>query len=216
MGVVTIAATLPTDTAAQAGSPLLVAVTARVSRRGWQFREAGAGIIAHRPEWPAQLSVRARHADKGSTALLGLAIDMGTMPLRGERFRDIFNSEREALLRGYGDFRVEQLTADGTWMKPLSGRPFLNGMSDGLSRKARLAVLDRGEELRGSVIEGFIADSNRLIETGAEIAALLQRIYQRTVLAAPAVEADLPDLVHPSLAMLPLTSDAEPSYPWRR
>lgn len=212
----TNAIALPTGTAALASPTLLVAVNARISRRGWQFRACGAGVIAHRPEWPAQLSVRAREAEKGSPALLGLAIDLGTMPLRGERFRDIFNSEREVLLRGYGDFRVQQLSVAGAWMKPLSGRSFLNGISDGLSRQARLAVLDRGGEQEGSVTDRLAAHSNRMIETGAEIAALLQRIYQRTVLSSPVAEADLPDLVHPSLPLLPVTSDAEPSYPWRR
>jgi hypothetical protein len=194
----------------------LAAVTARVSRRGWQFRQSGAGIIVQRPEWPTQLTVRARESDEGSPSLLGLAIDLGTMPLHGERFRDIFNSEREGLLSGYGNFRVQQLTGEGAWMRPLSGRSFLHGMSDGISRKARLAVLDRSEDSDGSIVERFAADSNRLTETGAEIAAVLQRIYQRTVLTSPVAEADLPDLVRPSLVMLPVASDAQPSYPWRR
>jgi hypothetical protein len=215
-GGVTNPSLLPTDPAAPASSQLLAAVTACVSRRGWQFRQSGEGVIAQRPEWPTQLTVRAREGDKSSPSLMGLAIDLGTMPLHGERFRDIFNSEREALLGGYGNFRVQQLTGEGTWMKPLGGRSFLHGISDGLSRKARLAVLDRSEEPAASVAERFAADSNRLIETGGEIAALLQRVYQRTVLTLPVAEADLPCLVRPSQAMLPLISDAEPSYPWRR
>ena len=190
----------------------------RVARRGWQFKEAGSSVAAHRPEWPAQLCVLVREAEEDAAAMLGLAIEFGSMPLRGERFRDVFNSEREELLRGYGRFNVLQLTHDGSWMRPAGDRSFMHGMTDGISRKTRLAVFDRTTaDEPNSLAEHFAEDSNRLVETGNEIASLLQRLYQRTVLSRPADDAHLPDLVRPSLATLAPTADADTSsYPWRR
>jgi hypothetical protein len=197
-------------------SDLALSVGERMARRGWQFVDLGTSVRAHRPDWPTQLTVLLSEAREDSPAIFGLAIDLSTMPLRGERFRDIFDSEREQLLRGYGNFHLIQLTGDDTWLKPISERAFLHGISDGMSRKTRLAVFDRTNDAAESLEDRFAADSNRLVESGGEIASLLQRIYQRTVLSAPVAEANLPDLVRPSLALLPKASEAEPSYPWRR
>ncbi|MFN2465962.1 MAG: hypothetical protein ABR598_06825 [Candidatus Dormibacteria bacterium] len=192
------------------------AIAERVARRGWSFTASASSVLASRPEWPTQLNVLTREARDDAPMIFGLAIDLSTMPLHGERFRDIFNSEREELLRGLGNFRLLQLTADDTWLQPLSGRAFLHGMTNGLSRKTRLAVFDRSEEGGADLPERFAEDSNRLVETGGEIATLLQRLYQRTVLSSPSAGVQLPEVVRPSLGMLPMTSDGEGSYPWRR
>jgi hypothetical protein len=204
------------DASLNNASLLAMVLAERLARRGWHFRVAGSSVMANRPEWPTQLSVLVRETEEDARAMFGLAIELGTMPLRGERFRDIFNSDREELLRGHGDFKLLQLTGDDTWLKPVSGRAFLYGMTDGLSRKTHLAVFDRVDDEGDSLAERFAADSNRLVETGGAIASLLQRLYQRTVLSAAAAEVDLPGLVRPSIALLPLTAGAEPSYPWRR
>lgn len=198
------------------GSDLALNVGERMARRGWQIADLATGVWAHRPGWPSQLTVLLRQARGDSPAMFGLAVDLSTMPLRGERFRDIFNSEREEVLRGYGNFHLLQLTGEDTWLEPISDRAFLHGISDGFSRKTLLAVFDRGNDQSASLEERFAADSNRLVESGGEIASVLQRIYQWTVLSAPVTDANLPDLVRPSLAVLPLTGDAEPPYPWRR
>lgn len=198
-------------------SPLSALLAERLGRRGWTFRAAGASVTAHRPEWPAQLCVLVRLAESATPAMLGLAIEFSSMPLRGERFRDVFNSEREELFRGYGNFRMLQQAADGTWLRPVSHRSFLQGMVDGISRKTHLAVFDRNTDDDADMAEMFATDSNRFIETGTPIAGLLQRLYQRTVLSTPVAGVELPDVVRPSVAMLPLTADASDApYPWRR
>jgi hypothetical protein len=172
--------------------------------------------MAHRPEWPGQLCVLVREPAQDAPAMLGLALEFSSMPLRGERFRDIFNSDIEELFRSYGNFRVLQQAADGSWLRPMSHRTFLHGMADGISRKTHLAVFDRTSDDTASLVEAFATDSNRFVETGASIAALLQRLYQRTVLSVPVAAEDLPDVVRPSMAMLPLTADSDSPYPWRR
>ena len=188
-----------------------------MARRGWTFHDSGSSVTGHRPEWPTQLCVLVREAEEGAPAMIGLAIEFSSMPLHGERFRDIFNSEREELLRSYGHFRLLQQNADGAWLKPVSDRSFLQGMVDGISRKAHLAVLDRNTDDPADLADTFAADSNRFVETAAPVASLLQRLYQRTVLSTPVTGADLPDIVRPSVAMLPLTADSSDApYPWRR
>jgi len=184
-------------------SLLAIVLGERLARRGWTFREGETCVTAHRPEWPAQLCVLARKAEDDAPAMLGLAIEFGSMPLGGERFRDVFNGDREEILRGYGRFQLRQLTHDGGWLGPVSDRAFMHGMTDGVSRRAKLAVFDRltpGES--GSLAEQFAADSNRMVETGAEVARDLQRLYQRTVLSKVVEGVSLPDLVSPSLAPL--------------
>ena len=219
MGHMAIQTELATAPAPFSNASILVMVLAdRLARRGWQFKESGASVTAHRPEWPTQLCVLVREAEVETPAMMGLAIEFGSMPLRGERFRDIFNSEREELMRGYGRFNVLQLTYDGAWLRPQGDRSFLHGMTDGVSRKASLVIFDRtSAEEPGSLAEQFAADSNRMVETGAQLAGELQRLYQRTVLSKPAEDIHLPDLVRPSLVTLAPTAGADSdSYPWRR
>jgi hypothetical protein len=218
-GLVAIQADFTTQAVALNNASLLAMVLGdRLARRGWQVRESGSSVTAHRPDWPTQLSVLAREAEADGPAMLGLAVELGSMPLRGERFRDIFNSDREELLRSYGRFSVLQLAYDGSWLRPQSDRSFMNGMTDGISRKAQLAVFDRtAAEGEGSLADRFAADSNRMVETGSEIASLLQRLYQRTVLSKPLGDAHLPEILRPSFATLAPTADADTdSYPWRR
>ena len=219
MGQVAIQTALAADPTTFSNASILVMVLGdRLARRGWQFKESGSGVTAHRPEWPTQLCVLVREAEVDAPAMMGLAIDFGSMPLRGERFRDIFNSEREELLRGYGRFNVLQLTHDGAWLRPQGDRSFMHGMTDGISRKTSLAIFDRtSPDAPGSLAEQFAEDSNRIVETGSEMAGELQRLYQRTVLSRPVEDIHLPDLVRPSIATLQPTADAESgSYPWRR
>lgn len=200
-----------TDTA-----PLAAALGDRVGHRGWTFRESGSSVTAHRPDWPAQLSVVVHGTEGLTPAMLGLAIEFNTMPLRGERFRDIFNSEREEILRAYGNFRVLQQSGDGGWLNPVGHRAFLQGVVEGIGRATRLAVLDRLNDDAANMVAAFAADSNRFIETASPIASLLQRLYQRTVLGAPVAVLALPDLVMPSIPMAPLSTDSDSPYPWRR
>ncbi|GAC1333116.1 MAG: hypothetical protein NVSMB17_13130 [Candidatus Dormibacteria bacterium] len=184
-------------------SLLAIVLGDRVARRGWAFKEAGSCVTAHRPEWPTQLFVLVREAEDDAPPMLGLAIEFGAMPLLGERFRDVFNGDREEILRGYGRFQLLQLTHEGAWLRPTSDHAFMHGMANGISRKARLAVFDRtlpGEP--GSLAEHFARDSNRMVETGAEVARELQRLYQRTVLSKAVEGVGLPDLVRPSLVLL--------------
>ncbi|MGI8607706.1 MAG: hypothetical protein ACR2MY_00550 [Candidatus Dormibacteria bacterium] len=198
-------------------STLNHALRERLVHRGWSFRTAGASVTAHRPEWPGQLCVLVRAAEEETPVMLGLAVEFSSMPLRGERFRDVFNSEREELLRSYGNFRLLQQSGDGSWVKPLSHRSFLHGMVDGISRKTHLAVFDRSSDDRGDLAEAFAADSNRFVETGSPIGAVLQRLYQRTVLSVPVTDVGLPDVVRPSIGVFPLTAGSSDSpYPWRR
>ncbi|MDQ6747016.1 MAG: hypothetical protein M3010_02760 [Candidatus Dormibacteraeota bacterium] len=197
-------------------SLLVMVLEERLAHRGWRLRESGAGARAGRPEWPSQLTVLVREAESDVAAMFGLAIDLSTMPLRGERFRDVFNSDREEILRGHGTFKLLQLTGEDTWLDPVSSRAFLHGMTNGLSRKTRLAILDRGDKEGTSLADRFAADSNLLVETGGEIATLLQRLYQRTVLSRPAAEVQLPEVLRPSMGLLQVAGSAEPSYPWRR
>lgn len=213
-----LATTFVADPAGFSNASLLgLALGDRVARRGWTFRVAGSSVTAHRPEWPTQLCVLVREAEEDTAAMLGVAIDFASMPLRGERFRDVFNNEREALLRGYGPFTLLQQTSAGTWLRAVSGQAFLHGMTAGVSRKAQLAIFDRVAAAAGSLADLFAEDSNRLVETGSHLASELQRLYQRTVLSRPAADSGLPDVVRPSTAMLPPTTDADTdSYPWRR
>lgn len=218
-GAMAITAELDSPLATFSNASILAMVLReRLARRGWQFKESGTRVTAHRPEWPTQLCVLVREAEVDAPAMMGLAIEFGSMPLRGERFRDVFNVDREELLRGYGRFNVLQLTHAGSWLRPASDRSFMHGMTDGISRKTQLAVFDRtAEDSPGSLAEQFAEDSNRIVETGAEIAGLLQRLYQRTVLSQPVEDVHLPDLVRPSLVALVSIADADTtSYPWRR
>ena len=206
-----------TDPGRVRGTALLAAaLRERMARRGWTFRESASSITAHRPDWPAQLCVLVREAEQATPAMLGLAIELSNMPLRGERFRDIFNIDREEILRTYGNFRLLQQCGDGAWLNPVGHRSFMQGMVDGISRATHLAVLDRLGDAAPGLATTFATDANRFIETASPIASLLQRLYQRTVLSAAVAGADLPDVVRPSLAISRLITDSDSPYPWRR
>jgi hypothetical protein len=213
---ITAARTVNRSDALSGNAPLLGALLGeRLNRRGWQFKVSGTNVLAHRPEWPAQLRVLAREAEGDGPAILGLSVELVSMPLRGERFRDVFNNDRELLLREYGSFTLRQMSFDGAWLKPVSGQTFINGVTDGVSRKARMVVFDRKEDDSPSLVTRFAADSNRFIDCGSEFARMLQRLYQRTVLSVAAEDAGLPDLVRPSLAAMLIPAEADSAYPWR-
>jgi hypothetical protein len=101
-------------------------------------------------------------------------------------------------------------------------------MGDGVSRQAQLVVIDRCPRERGAaLVERFGAETNRFVEVGNEIASLLQRTYQRTVLGSEDPVADLPEVVSPAgggvattVAMPDVvvggTRVVAETYPWRR
>lgn len=186
----------------------------RLSRRGWTFAAADSRVVARKHEWPAQLHVVIDFAPDAEMAL-ALVIDMGAMPLGGERFRDIFNNDREQSLRGFGNFTVRQVLMGGGWSPEIKDNAFLHGANTGISRSARLVCLDRGAEERGQALaERFITESNRFVETGYALAATLQRVYQRTVLSTPSTPFDLPGMV--AATTLAPAEILQNTYPWRR
>ena len=171
-------------------------------------------MVARKHEWPAQLHVAIDFAPDAEMAL-ALVIDMGAMPLGGERFRDIFNSDREQSLRGFGNFTVRQVLLEGGWSPDINDSAFLHGANTGISRSARLVFLDRGATERGQALaERFIAESNRFVETGYALAATLQRVYQRTVLSAPRQSLRAPGMV--AATTLAPAEILQNTYPWRR
>lgn len=191
-----------------------------LSQRGWSFIQEPGRVIARKHDWPAQLSVLIDFGTHGEAAL-ALVVDMGTMPLGGERFRDMFNEDREQSLRGFGSFRVRQLLVNGGWAADVGANAFLHGATTGISRAARLVFFDRHPVERGRALaDRFIAESNRFVETGNQLGAILQRVYQRTVLGAPTPLKALPRVV-PTLSAAPVMSSAragivDETYPWRR
>jgi hypothetical protein len=191
-----------------------------LSQRGWTFIQEPGRVIARKHDWPAQLHVLidfGAHDD----ATMALVVDMGTMPLGGERFRDMLNDDREMSLRGFGSFRVRQLLVSGAWAADVSDSAFLHGATTGISRAARLVFFDRHPvECGRALADRFIAESNRFVETGNQLGAMLQRVYQRTVLGAPTPLAALPRLapatsLAPSMSLAPAAAGDE-TYPWRR
>ena len=150
---------------------------------------------------------------------MGLVVDMRSMPLRGERFRDVFNSEREQLMRGMGSFRVRQRRGESEWTEGISDGAFLRGVDGGISRQDDVVLFDRCPDVDSEGLAlRFGVESTRLVETGNEIASVLQRIYNRTVLRGDLPIADLPDQVVPAATAVAPTPAVvgEPSYPWRR
>jgi hypothetical protein len=181
--------------------------------RGWIFTREPGRVIARKRDWPAQLHVLIDFGTRGDAAL-ALVIDMANMPLGGERFRDMFNRDRELPLRGFGNFRVRQFLVGGEWARDLSDNAFLYGATTGISRTARLVFFDRRPVERGAaLVERFIAESNRLLEAGNQIGSILQRVYQRTVLGASTPSVALPSLV-PAISSTPLAGVDE-TFPWR-
>jgi hypothetical protein len=140
---------------------------------------------------------------------------MGTMPLGGERFRDTLNNDREQALRGFGGFWVRQFLVGGGWAADVSDNAFLHGATTGISRNALLVFFDRRPAERGrALVDRFVDESNRFVETGNHLGAILQRVYQRTVLGTPTASVALPGLV-PAMSAAPIGL-ADDNYPWRR
>ena len=196
-------------------------------KRGWQYVASGSRVTGRKLEWPSQLRFILDLGHDDHAPVMALALDFRSMPLGGERFRDIFNAEREELLTQLGSFKVRQMRGDEMVGRELSEASFLHGMGGGVSRQAQLLVIDRCPAERGdALIERFGVETNRFIEVGNEIAALLQRTYQRTVLGSEDPVADLPEVVAPAgampaaAAMPAVVGGAAPpvreTYPWRR
>jgi hypothetical protein len=185
---------------------------ATLSPRGWTFDNEPGRVTARKHDWPTQLHVLIDFGTDGDAAL-ALVLDMRTMPLGGERFRDMFNTDREQSLRGFGNFRVRQLLADGEWAADVSDNAFLYGATTGISRSARVVFFDRRPVERGSaLVERFLAENHRFVETGDQIGDLLQRAYQRTVLGVPTPSVALP---RPVPAMSHMPYGIIETYPWR-
>jgi hypothetical protein len=201
------------DVDADSPSDAAASLVENLGARGWKFAQEPGRVVARKHEWPAQVHVLIDFGTAGD-ASLALVVDMGTMPLGGERFREIFNGNREQSLRGFGNFRVRQFLADGRWALDVSDNAFLYGATTGISRAARLVYFDRRPAERGrALVARFIAESNRFVETGNQIGAVLQRVYQRTVLGSPTTPVALPRLVAAgSAASNPFVDEA---YPWR-
>ena len=188
---------------------------ARLGARGWEFGLRGDTITARRADWPAQLEVRLDLTTDEAVSL-ALTIDFTTMPLRGERFREIFNNQREELLEAMGTFTVRQLLEDGTWERDLPDRAFMHGVV-GIRRQTRVAFFQRNLSASGDSLDDLMAVAvNRLAEAGNQVAGALQRVYQRTVLGASAA-ADMVPAVFGAGQSTPVAMEAVTGeYPWRR
>lgn len=188
-------------------------LTESLNLRGWTFTQEPGRVVARKHDWPTQLHVLIDFGAHGDAAL-ALVVDMGTMPLGGERFREMFNNDREQSLRGFGNFRVRQYLDSGGWAADVSDSAFLYGATTGISRAARLVFFDRRPAERGwALVERFVAESNRFVEAGNQLGAILQRVYQRTVLGTPTRMVALPGRV-PAVSPAPIGL-VDDTYPWR-
>jgi hypothetical protein len=166
-----------------AGVPAVDQLRYTLSRRGWTVTSFGPGLAAHKRDWPAAVRLLADPGDDGAPSMMGVMLDFRWLPLRGERFRDIFNSERVAVLRGMGEFRVRQLRQDSNWNQGISRRTFLGGAGQGIGRNAEVVLFDRCPRSRGqALVERLALDLMSLIEIGNGIGNLLQRTYPWSVL----------------------------------
>jgi hypothetical protein len=197
----------------------------RLGRRGWRFRVAADGVRGRTQSWPSQLESLLDPGSDDRLPALGLVLDFRAMPLGGERFRDVLNGERESLLRGFGAFRVRQLRRDGSWAPEIGHRAFMHGYGTGtaISRQTDVVIFDRGPSERGEkLVERFVTEVARFMETGGALAALLQRLYRRTVLNAIVPEAPLPETVGASSSMVEELAPSagflpvEAGHHWRR
>jgi hypothetical protein len=189
----------------------------QLSRRGWAVTATDRSITACKHEWPAQLKVVVDPGGANRPSMLGLLVDFRSMPLHGERFRDIFNSEREDIMRGLGEFRARQMREDSGWTDGVSDRAFLRGVDGGVCPTAEVVLFDRCPEETGeAILERFNQESSRLVETGGEIASLLQRAYNRAVLRNDAPVSNLPEVIASANAPTSPVIVGDSSYPWRR
>ncbi len=186
-----------------------------LSHREWIIQTGSGRIKASKPGWPVQLYALVHFGDEESASVMALVIDMSAMPLTGERFRDVFNADKDDLLRGFGHFRVRQLMRNGAWAPEMSDRAFLAGLNPGIRVTTRLVMLDLCPGECGDALAlRFIAECGRFVETGNVIAGTLARMYLPKVLGAAVEPLELPAMV--PVGMPPLNQEFEPSYPWRR
>ena len=185
----------------------------RLSPRGWRIRPVATTVRARQSDWPEQVEVvMGDNAD--GTGMLALAINFRSMPLGGERFRDIFNADREEILRTFGSFTVRQLRHDSTWAPTIGHRAFMGGFGvAGVSRQAQVVMFDRcpAAQFGPDMYETFFAEAARFAEAGDQVAQVLQRVYQRTVLANQPHAIELP--VEAGIGAPELATTV---YPWRR
>ena len=199
-------------------------LNARLGRRGWHFHVSDGEVLGRHQEWAPQVETLVDPGDDERLPALGIVLDFGSMPLGGERFRDVLNAEREDIFHGFGSFRLRQLREDGSWAGEITHRAFVHGYGTGteISRHTTRAVFDRCPAERGAaIVERFLDELPRLAEVGGTMALLLQRIYQRTVLRRPLeAETVLPEVVGTSGGALHVLGSTalqpEPTYPWRR
>ena len=200
------------------------ALNQSLEARGWNFKVAQGAVRGRVQDWPAQLEVVIHPGGESQQPLMGLLIDFTSMPLHGERFLDVFQVEREPVLRPLPAFQVRQVMADGSWGPVIDGRGFVSGFGPqaAISRKASLVIFDcSGDERGQTLIQLFQEESRRILEAGDGAAAILNRLYQRTVLERKTPMPGLPEEL--SGAGAPVTArrtldeqDKEGKYPWRR
>jgi hypothetical protein len=184
-----------------------------LTRRGWRFRQADGAIRGRLPEWPAQIEAMVDPGNGSRPPAIGICIDFGSMPLRGERFRDVLNADREIFFRAYGPFVLRQVRGDATWAPDVPRDAFVVGFGPlaGISRQTALAIFDRAPKETGdALVERFVAEASRFAEVGNTMAMVLQRLYQRTVLDFnPKRFSHLPETIGTPVLQ-------ESAYPWRR
>lgn len=204
----------------------VVMVRERLGVRGWTARQAEGSIRARHAAWPPQMEVLVDPGAAGERARYALILDFRSMPFTGERFKDVFNHDREELLGLFGPFRVRQRRADGQWLAPVSGNSFLGGFgpTGGLARQTVVALFERTvDEAGDALVARFLGEAARLEEVCSGFASTLQRVYQRTVLASTEAIGPLysdaePEAVaaEPGASSPARSPSPEPTYPWRR
>src|SRR5258708_40036678 len=183
--------------------------------RAWNVEVDIGRVRAQKEDWPVQLHTVVQFGDQESPSVLALAIDMSSMPMAGDRFRDVFNADRDDLLRGLGHFRVRQLLKNGEWASQMGERAFFGGANAGIRLTARLVMFDLCPSETGFELGNrFLAETTRIVACGNLVGATLARVYQARVLRAPAQPLEPPAVVPKVLA--PIRQVIEPSYPWRR
>ena len=183
--------------------------------RGWNAESEYGQVKAGKPNWPVQVYVLVHFGDEANASVMALVVDLSAMPLAGERFRDVFNADKDDLLRGFGRFRVRQLLKNGSWAPEKGDRAFLGGLSAGIRPTTRLMMLDITPLESGDALAlRFIAESGRFVETGNLIGEMLGRIYLPGVLGAAIQPLDLPAMV--PVGMPAVNHEPEPSHRWRR
>jgi hypothetical protein len=191
------------------------ALRSELAGRGWNVESEYGQVKAGKPLWPVPVYVLVHFGDEANASVMALVIDLSAMPLAGERFRDVFNADKDDLLRGFGRFRVRQLLKNGAWATEKGDRAFLSGLSAGIRPTTRLTMLDICPVESGDALAlRFIAESGRFVETGNLIAAMLARIYLPGVLGAAIQPLDLPAMV--PVGMPAVSREQESSHRWRR